>query len=481
MYSPEWVPCVGSMVVWRVAVSNKRKWPSGSSDGTTSDGVELHPPAHDPSEDDRPISAEGVSGSFFLSIAKVYAPPGIRGERIDPQAEEARNAGSSTPEHVAERQAPTSSDAHHLRLSLLSRIHMSQCDVSTSAHPSEAISPALYRQRAKAPADAAQPEDRVLLPKTEEISSESNTIETGTVGSHGLPGMEPRSTVAATDLGYVKTPIFPVSWLHRTRMSAVVALLLALAVIGFDQGILKRTSMNGPDDHAESIAVPATLSPSSEVSGGEDEIAFMALTKEPAAAAAQAPLPVRSSLPVPRSIKIDEPQAISDTFSQGQHITGTPSAEDIPRYEQVASTAIMELPKLIDQGALLTGPPIYAAQIGSPMRMVSDQPTAASDQETLAAIEVELAITVQDRAALQRRLGLLGFDPRGVDGIFGPKSRAAISSWQSAQGFPATGYLDADQVADIITMSRHLYADWAASVSLAKNAGVAGNAPGAAN
>jgi peptidoglycan hydrolase-like protein with peptidoglycan-binding domain len=322
-----------------------------------------------------------------------------------------------------------------------------------------------------------------------------------------------------------------------------VALLLALVVFGLDQGVQKRTSVNGPDDHFESIAGPATLSASSELSGGEDKIAFAALTKEPGVAAAdplaglprsapvpmvpleasdsalanalslprldvgshtetsrlkslglgmspaasaaqtaaKAPPPGRLSLPVPQPVKIDEPLAVSDKFRQGQDVTGIPLAEDNLRYEQVASTAITELPRLIDQEALLTGSPIDAAQIGSPMHMVSDLPTAASEREMLAAIETELALTGRDRAVLQRRLWLLGFNPRGVDGIFGPRSRAAISSWQSAQGFPATGYLDGDQVADINTMSRHLYADWAASASRAKNAGVAGKAPGAAD
>ena len=34
-----------------------------------------------------------------------------------------------------------------------------------------------------------------------------------------------------------------------------------------------------------------------------------------------------------------------------------------------------------------------------------------------------------------------GHDPRGVDGIFGPGTRAALSAWQTAEGLEATGYL----------------------------------------
>ena len=45
------------------------------------------------------------------------------------------------------------------------------------------------------------------------------------------------------------------------------------------------------------------------------------------------------------------------------------------------------------------------------------------------------------RAQAQRWLTLLGFDTRGADGVFGPRSRAAISGWQRSAGFRADGYL----------------------------------------
>ena len=51
-----------------------------------------------------------------------------------------------------------------------------------------------------------------------------------------------------------------------------------------------------------------------------------------------------------------------------------------------------------------------------------------------------------DRAARRRiQLGLrsAGFEPGGADGLFGPRTRAAIRGWQSARGNRATGYLNA--------------------------------------
>ena len=50
-----------------------------------------------------------------------------------------------------------------------------------------------------------------------------------------------------------------------------------------------------------------------------------------------------------------------------------------------------------------------------------------------------------DRAARREiQLGLRagGFDPGGADGLFGPRTRAAIRGWQTSRGARATGYLD---------------------------------------
>ena len=50
-----------------------------------------------------------------------------------------------------------------------------------------------------------------------------------------------------------------------------------------------------------------------------------------------------------------------------------------------------------------------------------------------------------DRAArrqIQQGLQSAGFDPGGADGLFGPRTRAAIRRWQSSRGARSTGYLD---------------------------------------
>lgn len=62
------------------------------------------------------------------------------------------------------------------------------------------------------------------------------------------------------------------------------------------------------------------------------------------------------------------------------------------------------------------------------------------------ATEAALGFDRDARRKIQRDLSLLGFDPRGIDGIFGPGSRAAITAWQRANGHPDTGFLTAEQV-----------------------------------
>jgi peptidoglycan hydrolase-like protein with peptidoglycan-binding domain len=62
------------------------------------------------------------------------------------------------------------------------------------------------------------------------------------------------------------------------------------------------------------------------------------------------------------------------------------------------------------------------------------------------AAETALGLSRDARRTVQRQLALLGHDPRGIDGLFGRGSRAAISAWQQAQGLRATGYLDREQL-----------------------------------
>ncbi len=60
-------------------------------------------------------------------------------------------------------------------------------------------------------------------------------------------------------------------------------------------------------------------------------------------------------------------------------------------------------------------------------------------------VEDALGLTRDQRRAIQRQLSLLGLDPKGVDGVFGPGSRAAIKNWQERNAERVTGFLTRDQ------------------------------------
>ncbi|SOH94028.1 Putative peptidoglycan binding domain-containing protein [Monaibacterium marinum] len=60
--------------------------------------------------------------------------------------------------------------------------------------------------------------------------------------------------------------------------------------------------------------------------------------------------------------------------------------------------------------------------------------------------EQALNLSRDDRRQIQTNLVALGYDTRGVDGLFGRGSRSAIAGWQSAQEFSASGFLTAGQV-----------------------------------
>ena len=57
-------------------------------------------------------------------------------------------------------------------------------------------------------------------------------------------------------------------------------------------------------------------------------------------------------------------------------------------------------------------------------------------------VEEGLGLDRSVRQQIQLGLRAGGFDPGGADGLFGPRTRAAIRSWQTSRGSRATGYLD---------------------------------------
>src|SRR6185312_13267553 len=76
--------------------------------------------------------------------------------------------------------------------------------------------------------------------------------------------------------------------------------------------------------------------------------------------------------------------------------------------------------------------------------------TADANQVT----EDQIGLSRAKRRDVQRRLTRLGFDTK-VNGKFDPSTRAVITRWQAARGYPATGFLNTLQhkalLAEIVT------------------------------
>ncbi len=60
--------------------------------------------------------------------------------------------------------------------------------------------------------------------------------------------------------------------------------------------------------------------------------------------------------------------------------------------------------------------------------------------------EERLKLKREQRRQIQRNLSILGFNPRGIDGLFGRGSRAAIGAWQQSRGIDGFGYLTGNQI-----------------------------------
>lgn len=63
--------------------------------------------------------------------------------------------------------------------------------------------------------------------------------------------------------------------------------------------------------------------------------------------------------------------------------------------------------------------------------------------------EIALGLDLPARKSIQRNLRSLGYDTQGIDGIFGPATRRAITTWQERTGAGLTGFLDTSQIAQL--------------------------------
>lgn len=77
-------------------------------------------------------------------------------------------------------------------------------------------------------------------------------------------------------------------------------------------------------------------------------------------------------------------------------------------------------------------------------------PAARDERKEAESVEASLRLGVPERQKVQVALTAAGFDTRGADGTFGPRSREMIAGWQKAQSQPSTGFLTAPQFQELL-------------------------------
>ncbi|WP_269582302.1 caspase family protein [Roseibium sp. Sym1] len=89
------------------------------------------------------------------------------------------------------------------------------------------------------------------------------------------------------------------------------------------------------------------------------------------------------------------------------------------------------------------------------------------------ATEASLGWNRTARREVQARLNLAGHDVGRPDGAFGPKTRAGVTSWQTANGIVPTGYFTAAQYALLTTQTATQYSAYQAEVNRKQKAAAA--------
>lgn len=127
----------------------------------------------------------------------------------------------------------------------------------------------------------------------------------------------------------------------------------------------------------------------------------------------------------------------------------------------------------------------YTEQAQTQLDAISSEPNR---QDRLA--EEALGLSRDQRRDIQRDLTLLDYNTRGIDGIFGPGTRSAITNWQQQAGFAQTSYLSTDQINQLDAQAARRAAELEAEAARARAAeerrdrafwqetGAAGDEPG---
>ena len=107
------------------------------------------------------------------------------------------------------------------------------------------------------------------------------------------------------------------------------------------------------------------------------------------------------------------------------------------------------------------------------------EPPISLAEQLAQAKATERAMTEGEKKYLQRALAWAGFYESAIDGLYGPGTRAAMTRWQSANGYQETGVLTAEQRAEAIADYQFLLAGLGFEEVVDAQAGIALRLPSA--
>lgn len=116
-------------------------------------------------------------------------------------------------------------------------------------------------------------------------------------------------------------------------------------------------------------------------------------------------------------------------------------------------------PFRLDNGSEVKSSRIVVSSTGPEVRLAETRLFdfgPAADATT----EAALGLDRNDWREIQQRLELAGHELGRPDGVFGPRSRAALSDWQKENDLPVSGFLDDMQLDQLKAETETSYAAW---------------------
>jgi peptidoglycan hydrolase-like protein with peptidoglycan-binding domain len=134
---------------------------------------------------------------------------------------------------------------------------------------------------------------------------------------------------------------------------------------------------------------------------------------------------------------------------------------------ETAAEALEGIGDAVSVAGFLSPDTGFTGQVAPAPARPEPQPEAPRVSAAEAA-EEDLGLSQADRRRVQEQLTVLGFNPRGIDGIFGAGTRGALGEWQAGEGLSPTGFLTAEQRRLLGAQAEARSAELAAAAELAR-------------